>query len=197
MDKYDEIKEYVQNSNGIITNTNFKDNSISQYYIQKLITDKIIEEHSKGVYIRTDTFEDEFYILQQKNRKIVFSYNTAMYFINETEKTPSEIDVTTYKGYNTHRFLKNINIHYTSKKNLYLGAIKAETPQGFEVLSYNKERIICDLIKNRRTGLDKEQTNKFIKKMFFENKIDTIILIEYAKQLKCEKKVREIMEVLI
>jgi hypothetical protein len=197
MKVYNNIKKYVENTKGIITIEEFKNNNISEYFIKKLIFDKIIEKYSKGIYIKTDTFEDEYYIFQQKNKKVVFSYNTAMYFLKETESIPEYIDVTVYKGYNVHRFSKNVKVHYTNKENINLGVIKVETFQGFEVLSYNRERILCDLVKNRNTGIDKEQSNKFIKEMFINNKIDTIKLLEYSKRLKCEKKIREIMEVLM
>jgi len=33
------------------------------------------------------------------------------------------------------------------------------------------------LINTKNTGLDKEQTNKFLRKLFLENKIDTVKLI--------------------
>lgn len=197
MKNYEEMKNFVKKSNGIITSRELKENKISNYFIQKLIDDNILERYSRGFYIRTDIFEDEFYILQQRNSKVVFSYNTALYFLNETERTPDNIDITVYKGYNVHRFSKNVKVHYVLKENLYLGAIEIETPQGFKVMSYNLERILCDIIKNRDTGMDKEQINKFIQKMLLKNKVDSIILIEYAKRLKCEKKVREILDIMM
>ena len=195
MKNYEEMKNFVKKSNGIITSKEMKENKISNYYVQKLIEDNILERYSRGFYIRTDIFEDEFYILQQRNSKIVFSYNTALYFLNETERTPENIDVTVYKGYNVHRLSKNVKVHYVLKENLYLGAIETQTPQGFKVMAYNLERTLCDIIKNKDTGMDKEQINKFIQKMLLKNKVDSIVLIEYAKRLKCEKKVREIMDI--
>ena len=197
MKNYEEMKNFVKKSNGIITSKEMKENKISNYYVQKLIDDNILERYSRGFYIRTDIFEDEFYILQQRNSKLVFSYNTALYFLNETERTPENIDVTVYKGYNVHRLSKNVKVHYVLKENLYLGAIETQTPQGFKVMAYNLERTLCDIIKNKDTGMDKEQINKFIQKMLLKNKVDSIVLIEYAKRLKCEKKVREIMDILM
>lgn len=194
---YEEIKKYITEGKGIITNSEFKASGISRYYIEKLLKDNIIEKHSKGVYVKADTFEDEYYIFQQKYKNVVFSYNTAMYFLEETEKTPEMMDVTVYKGYNVHTFPENINVHYTNKDNLYLGATKVKTSQGFEVMSYNLERILCDLVKGNNTGIDKEQTNKFIRRMLLDNKIDMLVLNEYAKKLKCEIKIRRLMEVLI
>lgn len=195
MKNYEEMKNFVKKSNGIITSKEMKEKKISNYYVQKLIDDNILERYSRGFYIRTDIFEDEFYILQQRNSKLVFSYNTALYFLNETERTPENIDVTVYKGYNVHRLSKNVKVHYVLKENLYLGAIETQTPQGFKVMAYNLERTLCDIIKNKDTGMDKEQINKFIQKMLLKNKVDSIVLIEYAKRLKCEKKVREIMDI--
>lgn len=197
MKNYVEMKNFVKKSNGIITSKELKEKKISNYYVQKLIDDNILERYSKGFYIRTDIFEDEFYILQQRNSKLVFSYNTALYFLNETERTPENIDVTAYKGYNVHRLSKNVKVHYVLKENLYLGAIETQTPQGFKVMAYNLERTLCDIIKNKDTGMDKEQINKFIQKMLLKNKVDSIVLIEYAKRLKCEKKVRDIMDILM
>lgn len=197
MKNYEDMKNFVKKSNGIITSKELKEEKISNYYIKKLIDDSILERYSRGFYIRTDIFEDEFYILQQRNSKLIFSYNTALYFLNETERTPEYIDVTVYKGYNVHRLSKNVKVHYVLKENLYLGAIEAQTPQGFKVMTYNLERTLCDIIKNKDTGMDKEQINKFIQKMLLKNKVDSIVLIEYSKRLKCEKKVREIMDILI
>ena len=178
MKNYEEMKNFVKKSNGIITSKEMKENKISNYYVQKLIDDNILERYSRGFYIRTDIFEDEFYILQQRNSKLVFSYNTALYFLNETERTPENIDVTVYKGYNVHRLSKNVKVHYVLKENLYLGAIETQTPQGFKVMAYNLERTLCDIIKNKDTGMDKEQINKFIQKMLLKNKVDSIVLMQ-------------------
>lgn len=197
MKKYEKIKKIIEGSNGIITYQELIEKNISKYFIKKLVDNKILEKYSRGIYVRNDIFEDEFYIFQQKNKKVVFSYNTALYFLNETEKTPEYIDITVYKGYNVHRISKNIKVHYVSKENLYLGAIEIETSQGFKVTSYNLERILCDIIKNNNTGIDKEQTNKIIRKNLLKNKVDTYTLIEYAKKLKCEKKVQKVIDILM
>lgn len=197
MDRYGRIKEIIDNSKGIVTTKFLKEQKISNYYINKLINDDIIERTERGIYVKTDMFEDEFYILQQKYNNIVFSYSTAMYLLGKTEKLPDLIDITTYKGFNPHRLKNHIIVHYVNKDNLWVGAIKIKTPNGFEVISYNVERILCDLVKNKKTGIDKEQTNKFIKELFIKNKIDLNIAIEYSKKLGCEKKLRNIMEVFI
>lgn len=195
MNKYDKTKMFVEENDGIYFTEDFRENNIDKYYIQKLIDDGIIERYEKGVYLRSDVFEDELYILQRKNPTIIYSYNTAMYLHNMTERTPANYDVTVYSGYNTFRLPDNLNIHFIKKENHRLGETILNTPQGFKVVAYDLERTTCDIIRSKKTDLDKEQTNKFIRKVFLENKLDTIKLVSYAKKLNCEKKVRQIMEV--
>lgn len=197
MKKYEEMQEFVKNSNGIITYSAMIENGFSKYYIEKLVKDGIIRKYSRGIYVRNDIFEDDFYILQQKNSKIIFSFNTAMYFLNETERTPDKIDITVYKGYNVHRLSKNLRIHYVSKKYWDLGVIEVETIYGFKVNVYNLERTLCDIVRSKNTGIDKEQTNKFIQKMIMKNKVNSIVLMDYAKKFNCEKKVKEIVDILM
>ena len=197
MKKYEKIINFVNKNDGIITRKELLENGVSKYYIEKLIADNILIRTTKGVYIKSNVIEDDYYVFQQRNTKTVFSYNTALYFLNETERTPECMDVTVYSGYNVHRISQKVKVHYIKKEDLYLGAIKIKTPMGFEVISYNLERTLCDIIRTKDTGIDKEQTNKFIQKIFMKKKINFNTLIKYAKKLNCEKKVNEIMEVLI
>ncbi|MDQ0360202.1 type IV toxin-antitoxin system AbiEi family antitoxin domain-containing protein [Breznakia pachnodae] len=197
MKNINDARFFVNQSNGIITNNDFKENDIGKYFVNMLLEEGTLERYQKGIYVRNDTFEDEFYILQKKNPTIVFSYNSAMYLLNHTDRTPFRMDITVYQGYNVHRLPKDIKVHYVKKELLNLGTIKVKTPFGFEVITYNIERIICDLIKNRNTGIDKEQSNKFIREMFLEKKVNTTTLINYAKQLNCENKVRTVMDLFI
>lgn len=196
MKNYEEIQNYIVQSEGIFFTEDFKKEGIDKYFINKLIAEGLIERYKRGIYLRCDVFEDEYYITQRRNPTVIYSYNTAMYLHHMTERTPTKIDVTVYSGYNASHLSKDINVHFIQKRNLHLGVIKLKTPNGFEVAVYNLERITCDLINERNTGIDKEQINKFLRMVFFENKLDTVTLIEYAKKLKCEKKVRKIMEVL-
>ena len=197
MNNYNDIKKYVEQHKGILTIKDFKSKKISYYFINKLIFDNIIEKVSRGMYNKIEDFEDEYFIMQQKYKRMVFSFNTALFFLEKTEVTPYRIDITVPNGYNVHRMQKNIASHYVSKKYLYLGAEKTKTPFGNEVISYNLERTICDIIRSNNTGLDTEQINKVIRNAFLKNQISISLLMDYAKKLKCERKIQTITEVLV
>jgi len=197
MKNYENIKKFVTEYNGIISINEFKKTNISHHYINQLIKDNIIERVGVGIYNKCEEFEDEFFIMQQNSKRIIFSFNTALYFLNKTEITPYRIDVTVPNGYNVHRINKDVVVHYTPEKHLYLGAIHVKTPYGNEVLSYNLERCICDIIRCDNTGLDTEQKNKIIRNAFLKKQIDFNILTDFSKKLKCEKKLNKYTEVLL
>lgn len=147
-------------------------------------------------YGKTDSFDDEYYIIQKRYTKTVFSYNTALFLLGETEVTPCITDITIPREYNVKTLDNTIKTHYISNEYLYLGAIKVESPYGNEIVTYNLERTICDIVKNDNS-LDKEQINKILRNVFLSNKINGALIIDYAKKIKCESKIRSIMEVLI
>lgn len=196
MEKYQKIVKFIQESNNVLTVSDFKDNKISYYYINKLINDNYIKRLTTGIYGKTDSFDDEYFILQTKCKNLVFSYNTALFFLGETEVTPDKIDVTIPREYNAHRLGDEIRVHYINKENLKLGVVKLESPYGNDINVYNLERTICDIVKNENS-LDKEQINKIIRNCFNQNKINGTRLIDYSKKLKCERKIKAIMEIMI
>ena len=199
MESYEKIVNFVNKKNNVITTKEFKDAKIGFYYINKLIEDNYISRIGNGLYGKTDSFEDEYFIIQNRYKNAIFSYNTALFFLNKTEVTPNIIDITIPNDYNVSSInTKQIRVHYVSRENIELGMIKLKSPFGNIIKAYNLERTICDIVKNEnKCGLDIEQRNKVIKKAFLNNEIDGATAIKYAKKLKCEKKIRSIMEVLI
>lgn len=197
MDNYDLVKERISQYEGMITSKDFRNMGIGYFFVNKLMQDGIIDRVSRGMYCKANDFEDQYFTMQRGSKKIVFSYNTALFFLGKTEVTPSRIDITVPKGYNVQRIDKECTVHYCTKEYFELGLIEIETPFGNKVFSYNFERTICDIIKNRNTGLDTEQINKIIRNAFLKKQIDNVLLKKYAKILKCDRKLQKLTEVLV
>lgn len=199
MKSYEKIVNFVNKKNNVITTKEFKDAKIGFYYINKLIEDNYISRIGNGLYGKTDSFEDEYFIIQNRYKNAIFSYNTALFFLNKTEVIPNIIDITIPNDYNVSSInTKQIRVHYASRENIKLGVIKLKSPFGNTITAYNLERTICDIVKNEnKCGLDIEQRNKVIKKAFSNNEIDGTTIMKYAKKLKCVKKIKAMMEVMI
>ena len=187
------LKEFLNKNYGYIKTRDFEKIGISRPSIQSYIDKKIIRKVSRGLYIDNNLIEDEFYILQQKFSNIVFSYNTACYLLNLSDRAPYKIDVTTL----THNNIsEDLEIHYVSKDKFNIGIIEIKSPYGNPIKVYNEERCICDLLKNKNE-VDIGLYNKIIKNYFKQAKRDLKTLEEYAKIFNIQKKFENIMEVLI
>ena len=83
MEDYRKIIKFIKKANSIITIDELKNNNITYYYINKLIKDNYIKRINTGIYGKTDSFDDEYYIIQKRYTKAIFSYNTALFYLEK------------------------------------------------------------------------------------------------------------------
>lgn len=93
---------------------------ISRVYLSRMEKEGIIEKVDRGMYVTQDFKYDEYYLFQLKYPKVIFSYNTALYFYEMAKRTPIKMDVTVCREYNPHRFKDLVNV-YKASKELYGG----------------------------------------------------------------------------
>ena len=137
-----------------------------------------------------DTLNDEFKLVQQNNSKMIFSNETALYLHDLTGRFPSVFSVTTESGY--HLRNKNLKIYYVKPELLYLGMIEKENYFGNQVLVYDKERTICDIIKNKNR-IEQQVYIEGLQNYFLKGKPDLKKLARYAKTMGIQQKVMDIV----
>lgn len=193
---YKKILKIMKNNNEIITPAQLEEKGISRVYLSNMEKEGIIERIDRGVYVTKDFKYDEYYLFQLKYPKAIFSYNTALYFYEMTERTPIKMDVTVYREYNPHRFKDLVNVYKVSKELYNLGVTERKSPQGMKVKTYNLERTVCDIIKDN-DSLDIETRNKAIKKCIKSKEFSASTMFEYAKKMNIYDKVKNYMEAII
>lgn len=192
-------KRNLPNTKYFSTN-NLLDYGFSRYDIDKLLSSNKIEKVSHGLYIRTNTIEDFFSILQAKNKDTIFSNESALYLHNMTTApaNPYCITVEFSKKINKNakyirEAMEEIKIYYVNKDVLYLGADEIEW-NGNTLFVYDKERTICDILKNRNR-IDPQVYFEGLQEYFVHNsdqiKFDKIA--NYAKQLGITSKIMDIL----
>ena len=186
----------MKKNNEIITPSQLEKKGISRVYLSRMEREGIIEKIDRGIYVTKDFKYDEYYLFQLKYPKAVFSYNTALYFYEMTERTPIKMDVTVYREYNPHRFKDFVNVYKISKELYNLGVTEKKSPQGMKVKTYNLERTVCDIIKNK-DSIDIEIRNKAIKKAIKSKEFNASKMFEYAKKMNIYDKVKNYMEAII
>ena len=193
---YKKILKIMKNNNEIITPVQLEEKGISRVYLSNMEKEGIIERIERGIYVTKDFKYDEYYLFQLKYPKAIFSYNTALYFYQMTERTPIKMDVTVYREYNPHRFKDFVNVYKVSKELYDLGVIEKKSPQGMKVKTYNLERTVCDIIKDK-DSIDIEIRNKAIKKVIKSMEFNASKMFEYAKKMNIYDKVKNYMEAII
>lgn len=100
-------------------------------------------------------------------------------------------------NYNISHFKnENVEVHYVQEDFYNLGVCEVKSSSGNLVKAYDKERCICNMIKDRKkhevqlfqTAMKEYMTNK-------DKRIST--LIEYAKKLKIRDEVMKYVEVFV
>lgn len=192
------ISDLLNKNNGIIKASDAKLSGITNKELQNLTKKGILERVAFGLYISSEQFSDEYLITQYRCPKGIFSYETALYFNNLSDRTPLKLTLTIPTGYNT-RLLKEKDEYqfYYCKEDIHeLGIINVKSPYGNDIRIYDKERTICDCIK-KKSVLDKDIVLSAIKEYLSETGNDYAKLLRYAEILKIRDKVRQYMEVLI
>lgn len=190
------VLKIMKNNKGIITSSQIENYGIPRVYLSKMVEKNIIERIERGIYVTKDYEYDEYYLFQLKYPKTVFSYNTALYFYEMTERTPIKMDVSISKNYNPHRFKDIVNVYRINDELFDLGIVEKKSPQGMKVRTYNLERTICDIIKDK-DSIDIEIRNKAIKKAIKSKGFNASKMFDYAMKMNIYDKVKNYMEAII
>lgn len=193
---YEKYIEIINSNGGIITSKDANQKGISRTILSQMVKDNVIERIDRGIYATEQFIYDELYIFQIKHSNIIYSYNTALYLLNKTERTPEKMDITTTRN-NSLGYCKDVaNIHRVNDEIIDLGKIKVTTNTGKEVFSYNIEKTIVDIIANRNV-MSIELSNKIIRNCIKEKSFNANLMFKYAKKMKVYDKVKNYMEAII
>jgi predicted transcriptional regulator of viral defense system len=192
------IKEIFQKNNGYITRRQIDENNIYSWFLTDFVKKENLQKIDKGFYADEKWIQDDFLIFQYKYPKFIYSYESALFLLEMTDNLPSSIEVTGPKNYRPFN-PKNSDtvIHTDSSDETYnLGITEIKTNLGNIVRTYNAEKTICDLIK-KQSFIDSETFLKALHNYAKMKNKNTNKLMEYAAVMGIEKKVSDIMLVVL
>ena len=156
-----------------------------------------MERTAPGIYIASDAWEDRLYSIQLRNRKIVFSHETALYLHNLSDREPFAPVITVERGYNAkHLKDKGLIVHTVRPEWIELGLTEEKTFVGNTVRIYDRERCICDIIKNKNR-MDIQVFQMALTSYFTDSDKKIHKLMEYAEIMGVSDKMRQYTEVLL
>lgn len=197
MNYRDELQKLLAVSDGFLVTEQVEKYGIPRTYLSQFVKEGLLERTSHGVYTAPETLEDEMHTFQYKRTLAIFSHETALYLHDLTDRDPFQWTVTVPRGYNTSS-LKSLGAEvHTVKKELHLlGAVKVETIYGRPITAYNPERTLCDITR-ARNQMDPYVLNEAFKNYVRSNQKNVQLLINYAREFRVEKIVRNYLEILL
>ncbi len=197
MNKYEQMYKLLEENHGYLFTAQVVKLGISRTYLAKFVQENNLEKVAKGIYISPDTWADELYILQTCNPKIVYSGETALYLQGMLDREYADICITVPPKFNrTRLYSKGVIVHQEKLELYELGIEEVKTNFGNLVRTYDKERCICDTIKNR--GNIEVQQFQAAMKTFMRDKTKNMSkLMQYGDKLKVRDEVMKYVEVML
>lgn len=148
------IKELLEAStDGTITAEQVTAAGLHRSVLQELVDSGELYRFGRGLYVRSNAWEDDFYLLQRKYGRGIYSHDTALYLLGYSDRTPAQYTMTFPKGYNSPSLKQeSILIKRVVPENYSLGVIEISSPSGNPLRIYDLERTLCDIL--RGSGSD-------------------------------------------
>lgn len=197
MSDREKIKKMLEASeNGIITSAQVTEAGLHRNTLQQLVKDGEIYRFGRGLYVRSNSWEDDFYLLQKKYGRGIYSHDTALYLLGYSDRTPSKYTMTFPKGYNAPSLKQEtIIIKRVVPENYEFGQIQIKSPAGNLIRTYDLERTLCDIL--RGNGSDIQIITDAMKRYAASGEKNIHKLMQYAERLRVSPKVLRYLEVLL
>lgn len=191
------IIKIAKENNGTVTTAMVVAAGFSRGNIKYLVDKGMIEKSARGVYILPEVWGDEIFNLQNRFKRGIYSYETALFLWDLTDRTPNRYHMTFPANYNLTK-PKEENIRCVQcKKALYdMGIAEVSTPGGNTVRVYSIERTLCDILRPH-SRVDIQIVTEAFKHYAARSNKNIPILSEYGRMLKVEAKLRSYLEVLL
>lgn len=191
------IEELLKASaDGTITAAQVTEAGLHRSVLQKLVDSGELYRFGRGLYVQSSAWEDDFYLLQRKYARGIYSHDTALYLLGYSDRTPAKYTMTFPKGYNTPSLKQeNIIVKRVVPDNYEFGRIEIQSPSDNPIRVYDLERTLCDIL--RGSGSDIQIVGEAMKRYAASKSKDIHKLMQYAEQLRVKPKMLHYMEVLL
>lgn len=198
MNIFDKIKKIINSNCGYVTRKDIDIADIPSIYLSRYVKRNKLVQIVRGFYAREDWIVDQYLVFQYTYPRYIYSYNSAIYLHGLGDILPNYLEVTGPMNYRPLSKIRNdVYTHTDTREETYnLGVINIATNLGNKVKVYDIEKTICDFIRNK-DAIDFEVYVKAIHSYAKRKDKDINKLMQYAKVMKIEDRVRSVMEVIL
>ena len=193
----DILKEIFSAYNNVMSTAELKSKKIYYSDIQQLLQEGFIEKIRRGYYHWIEEFDgSEIVIINKLFPDAVLCMETALFYYRYSDRNPAEWNIAIDKNASRQRtkidypFIKAYRVEPSL---LTLGESIGKIDLS-EVRIYDRDRTICDVLRNMNK-MDKEIFNKAIQNYINDPKKNVPNLMIYAKELRVQKRVKDLIGV--
>ena len=181
------------------TMTTAQMNKEKLYYrdIQRMLDEGLIEKVKRGYYHWIEDYgTSEVALSNSLFPDAVLCMETALFYYKYSDRNPAEWNITVDK--NTSRQRTKIDYPFVKAYRVEPALLSLGETNGIieftNVRIYDRDRTICDVLRNM-SKMDKEIFNKAIQSYVKDPQKNIPNLMEYAKALRVQKKVNDLIGV--
>ena len=109
MDAKEKMQALLETSKaGTVTAAQVSAAGLHRSILQELVESGELYRFSRGLYVQNNAWEDDFYLLQLKYGRGIYSHDTALYLLGYSDRTPAKYTMTFPKGYNASSLKKDL-----------------------------------------------------------------------------------------
>lgn len=191
------LRDIFSKHNYVMTTAELKSAKLYYADIQWLMEEGLIEKVKRGYYHWIHEFDgSEIAIINRLFPDAVLCMETALFYYRYSDRNPAEWHIAIDKNASRQRtkieypFVKAYRVEPAL---LSIGETKGEI-DFTEVRIYDRDRTICDVLRNMNK-MDKEIFNKAIQNYVKDPKKNIPNLMQYAKKLRVQKRVKDLIGV--
>jgi predicted transcriptional regulator of viral defense system len=194
----EKVHNVINAAGGVARTADFNKAGYPNYVVSHLRKRGIIERVRSGYYSLPKQDEREEETIVRLFPDCIVCLESALFHYGYSDKTPLEWHLAVTRNATRSRFKIDyppIHSYMVSEKLFALGAVP-EDWNGVTLLTYDRERTICDCFKHR-AQMDSEIFAKAVNAYVADDKKNLSNLSQYAKKMRVYTKVTDLMEVLL
>ena len=190
-------EEIFDAHNGIMRTKETNENKIAGRFLKNLISNGYVEKIRYGYYQWQDERSfNEATTIARLFPDAVLCMESALQYYGYTDRTPAAWCLAVDKHSTKSRFkidYPRVKPHYIPKEQMEMGVETVRIDET-ELQIFNREHIICDCLR-QENKMDAEIFNKAIQAYVKDPQKNVPRLMEYAKLLRTENKLRKVIGV--
>lgn len=189
------IYDAFEDNDGLLNFNQVKELGLSYYTLNLMLANKEVSSDERGLYSLPDVYIDEWFAIQHRFPKGIFSLDSALWLHGLSLTVPFQFTLSFPYGTNTKNLKQNNILPIVLRSYYDIGVDRLERQPNQIISVYSKERTLVESLRPIYK-MDIQLISSAFQMYFKENKYNLDELYYYGKLFKVTSKLQSYIEVL-